>query len=230
MAYAVKCTNALPMCRGSKFSQKQCNGIRGNTVPPCTFLPDFILFHPVTHLPTNFGLHCRLCGQANKSFPAGIAPNVFSFGGLCRANPPYVLGPTVHANIHGKKLMALKVNPGTMYVSKKNIIGTIILGIPWFFSMDIYADDNNEPLAVETLLSAKNKWRLSISTIYTNTENTDIERGSFTLVQTGPSQFIQIPTMIGLQRRNADTFTLAPGLRYGVTADLEVSGSFNASC
>lgn len=54
-----------------------------------------------------------------------------------------------------------------------------------------------------------------------------MESGQYALIQTGPTQFVPVPTVIGNQRRNSDTLVLTPGLRYGLSGDTELYSRFS---
>lgn len=84
------------------------------------------------------------------------------------------------------------------------------------------------PLTVEDLLTAQNRWRAELSATYSNSDRNRTEVGPFAAIQTGPSQFITFPTLVGESRRNSDILALSAGLRYGVNAETEVYGRLSA--
>lgn len=84
------------------------------------------------------------------------------------------------------------------------------------------------PLTVEDLLTAQNRWRAEISATYSNSDRNRTEVGPFAVIQTGPSQFLTFPTLVGESRRNSDILALSAGLRYGVNADTEIYSRISA--
>ena len=78
------------------------------------------------------------------------------------------------------------------------------------------------PLTVEDLLTAQNRWRLELGATYANSEKTGLQTGQSVQIQTGPAQFITLPTAVGESRTNNDTLVFTPGLRYGLSADTEI--------
>lgn len=63
--------------------------------------------------------------------------------------------------------------------------------------------------------------------VYANSTTNGVESGQYALIQTGPTQFVPVPTVIGNQRRNSDTLVLTPGLRYGLSGDTELYSRFS---
>lgn len=78
------------------------------------------------------------------------------------------------------------------------------------------------PLTIEDLLTAQNRWRLELGSVYANAERTNAQNGQPIQIQTGPTSFITIPTFAGVTRENTDTLIFTPGLRYGISGDTEV--------
>lgn len=83
------------------------------------------------------------------------------------------------------------------------------------------------PLTIEDLLTAQQRWRVELGAVYANSTTNGVESGQYALIQTGPTQFVPVPTVIGEQRRNSDTLVLTPGLRYGLSGDTEAYSRFS---
>lgn len=84
------------------------------------------------------------------------------------------------------------------------------------------------PLTIENLLTAQQRWRAEVGAVYANSDTIGVETGQSVLIQTGPTQFISLPTIVGEQRRNSDTLVFTPGLRYGISSDIEIYGRLSA--
>lgn len=78
------------------------------------------------------------------------------------------------------------------------------------------------PLTVEDLITDKGKIKLDLSLAYANADKQGLSTGEPIIVQTGPTSFVTLPTLIGESRGNSDTFVATLGLRYGLTAKAEV--------
>lgn len=78
------------------------------------------------------------------------------------------------------------------------------------------------PLTVEDLITDKGKVKLDVSLAYANTDHRNVSTGEPLLIQTGPTSFIALPTRIGENLGNNDTFVSTLGLRYGLTAQTEL--------
>ena len=83
-------------------------------------------------------------------------------------------------------------------------------------------------LTIEELLTAQQRWRLELGILYSNIEKTGVSVGQPILVQTGPTQFITLPSAIGEAHRNSDIVVFTPALRYGLRADTELYGRGSA--
>lgn len=81
--------------------------------------------------------------------------------------------------------------------------------------------DADDPLALGGQSSA-GRWLLSASMIYSNSENSTVKSGDYTVVQTGPGQYVQVPTL-SPQSSNSDTLILFSGVNYSVTDDTGIS-------
>jgi hypothetical protein len=80
------------------------------------------------------------------------------------------------------------------------------------------------PLTVENLLSEEGNTRLELSTTYSNSERTGIDARESITVQTGPTSFVQVPTILGERSSNTDALVSTAGIRYGLSKDTEVYG------
>lgn len=78
------------------------------------------------------------------------------------------------------------------------------------------------PLTIENLITDKGKIKLDLSFAYANAERRGVSTGDPLVVQTGPTSFVTLPTVIGESIGNSDTFVGTLGLRYGLTAEAEV--------
>jgi hypothetical protein len=78
------------------------------------------------------------------------------------------------------------------------------------------------PLTVEELITDKGKIKLDLSLTYANADKQGLSTGEPIIVQTGPTSFVTLPTLIGESRGNSDTFVATLGLRYGLNAKAEV--------
>jgi len=80
-----------------------------------------------------------------------------------------------------------------------------------------------QPLTIEKLLPASKRWRIELGAVYATSDTTGVET-QFEIIQTGPTQFISIPTLMSEARRNSDIVVFTGGVRYGVTAETELFG------
>lgn len=78
------------------------------------------------------------------------------------------------------------------------------------------------PLTVEDMLTMQDRWRVELGAVYANSDKTGVHTGQSVSIQTGPAQFITLPTVAGESRTNTDTLVVTPGLRYGLSADTEL--------
>lgn len=87
------------------------------------------------------------------------------------------------------------------------------------------------PLTVEDLVTDKGKVKMDLSLSYANADRQGVSTGAPAVVQTGPTSFVTLPTVIGERIGNSDAAVATLGLRYGVTANAEayVRGSYLAS-
>ncbi|MBB3220510.1 hypothetical protein [Pseudoduganella umbonata] len=99
------------------------------------------------------------------------------------------------------------------------IISTL-LSLPQFAWADI-------PLTLEDLLTDKGKLKLDLSVSYANSDRQGISTAEPVTVQTGPTSFITLPTLIGDSISNSDTNVVTLGLRYGLTAKAEIYSRFS---
>ena len=70
--------------------------------------------------------------------------------------------------------------------------------------------------------------KLELGLTYTNSERRDVLTGAPLEVQTGPTSFISLPTLINEAEGSSDVIVASLGLRYGITADLEIYGRLHA--
>jgi len=80
------------------------------------------------------------------------------------------------------------------------------------------------PLTIEDLLTDKGRFKLDASLTYANAEQQGISTGQPIVVQTGPTAFITLPTLIGERSGNTDTLVSTLGLRYGLNDKSEIYG------
>ena len=78
------------------------------------------------------------------------------------------------------------------------------------------------PLTVEDLITDKGKVKLDVSLAYANSDRQGVSTGEPITVQTGPTSFVTLPTVIGESRGNSDALVGTLGLRYGLTAKAEI--------
>ncbi|MEQ1487668.1 MAG: hypothetical protein ABL920_04195 [Methylotenera sp.] len=102
------------------------------------------------------------------------------------------------------------------YAIKYNLI------LLYAFSVSIAKAD--VPLTIEDLLTSQNRWRVGLSTNYSNTSQQRVSTGSPILLQISPVQYVALPTRIGESRTNNDTLAITPSLRYGVSSKTELYG------
>lgn len=80
------------------------------------------------------------------------------------------------------------------------------------------------PLNVENVIAERGTWKVETGLSYANSERHGVQTGDPIVVQTGPTSFVTIPTLVGEQKSNSDTVVGTIGLRYGVSANTEVYG------
>ena len=78
------------------------------------------------------------------------------------------------------------------------------------------------PLTVEDLITDKGKFKLDLSLAYANSDRQGIFTGEPITVQTGPTSFVNLPTLIGESLGNSDSLVGTLGLRYGLTGKAEI--------
>lgn len=78
------------------------------------------------------------------------------------------------------------------------------------------------PLTVEDLITEQGRVRLDVSLTYANVDRQGVSTGEPIEVQTGPTSFVFVPTVIGESIGNTDTWVATLGLRYGLSARAEV--------
>jgi len=78
------------------------------------------------------------------------------------------------------------------------------------------------PLTVEDLITDKGKVKLDLSLAYVNADRSGVSTGEPIIVQTGPTSFVTLPTLVGESIGNSDTVVAILGMRYGLTAKAEV--------
>nr|VFK54290.1 MAG: outer membrane insertion C-terminal signal [Candidatus Kentron sp. TUN]VFK56270.1 MAG: outer membrane insertion C-terminal signal [Candidatus Kentron sp. TUN] len=87
------------------------------------------------------------------------------------------------------------------------------------FSTTAHAD---LPLTVEDLITDKGKIKLDLSVAYANSDRQGVSTGEPILIQTGPTSFVTVPTLVGESLTNSDLVVGILGLRYGLTAKAEI--------
>ena len=78
------------------------------------------------------------------------------------------------------------------------------------------------PLTIEDLLTDKGKVKLDLSLACGSSDRRGVPAGEPIFVQTGPTSFVAVPTVVGDNRINSDTTVATLGLRYGLTAAAEI--------
>lgn len=78
------------------------------------------------------------------------------------------------------------------------------------------------PLTVEDLITDKGKIKLDLSIAYANADRHGVSTGEPIIIQTGPTSFVALPTLVGESFGNSDTVVATVGLRYGLTAKAEI--------
>ena len=78
------------------------------------------------------------------------------------------------------------------------------------------------PLTVEDLITDKGKVKLDVSLAYANSDRRGISTAEPITVQTGPTSFVTLPTVIGESQGNSDSLVGTLGVRYGLTAKAEL--------
>jgi hypothetical protein len=84
------------------------------------------------------------------------------------------------------------------------------------------------PLTVENLLSDKGKTRFKFSTTYANSEKRRVDASNPLIVQTGPTSFVTVPTVVGENLTNTDVVVSTVGLSHGITSKDEIYGRASA--
>lgn len=77
------------------------------------------------------------------------------------------------------------------------------------------------PLTVEDLITDKGKVKLDLSLAYANADRSGVSTGEPIIIQTGPTSFVTLPTLVGESIGNSDTVVATLGMRYGLTAKAE---------
>lgn len=80
------------------------------------------------------------------------------------------------------------------------------------------------PLTVEDIITDKGKFKIDTSLTYSNKDHSSVTTANPVLIQTGPTSFISLPTIIGESQGNSDIFTGTVGLHYGISASTEIYG------
>jgi hypothetical protein len=81
---------------------------------------------------------------------------------------------------------------------------------------------------VEDLITDKGKFQLELSVSYANADRQGLFTAAPVTVQTGPTSFITLPTLIGERTGNSDSWVTGLGIRYGLTAKTELYTRLNA--
>jgi hypothetical protein len=91
----------------------------------------------------------------------------------------------------------------------------------WFYVLFPSITFADLPLTVEDLITDKGKIKLDVSFSYSNSDRKGIFTGEPVDIQTGPTSFVTVPTLVGESQGNNDTLVGTLGLRYGFTAKAE---------
>lgn len=95
--------------------------------------------------------------------------------------------------------------------------------IIWFiYSFKIPAVFADSPLTVEDLITDKDRVKLDVSLAYANIDRQGVSTSDPITVQTGPTSFVTLPTLIGENHDNNDSLVCTLGLRYGLTGKAEI--------
>ena len=78
------------------------------------------------------------------------------------------------------------------------------------------------PLTVEDRITDKGKFKFDLSLTYANADRQGVFAGEPITVQTGPTSFVTLPTLIGESLGNSDSLVGTLGLRYGLTGKAEI--------
>lgn len=97
-------------------------------------------------------------------------------------------------------------------------LSRLFVGLLVAVSSAVWAD---LPLTVEDLITDKGKIRLDLSLAYANADRSGVSTGEPIVIQTGPTSFVTLPTLIGESIGNSDTVAATLGLRYGLTTKAE---------
>ncbi len=100
-----------------------------------------------------------------------------------------------------------------------NTVGTLCVTVCAMLSATAHAD---LPLTVEDLITDKGKVKLDVSLAYANSDRQGVSTGEPITVQTGPTSFVTLPTVIGESQGNSDFLVGTVGLRYGLTGKAEI--------
>lgn len=84
------------------------------------------------------------------------------------------------------------------------------------------AANDDLPLTVENLITNQGKFKLDVSVTYSNSDRQGVSAGEPITVQTGPTSFVTLPTVIGESQGNTDVLVGTVGLRYGLTSKAEI--------
>ena len=116
--------------------------------------------------------------------------------------------------------MPFDLTKGAVFSSMSFIrISRVLTGLLMTVSPVAWAD---LPLNVEDLITDKGKVKLDLSLAYANMDRSGVSTGEPIIVQTGPTSFVTVPTLVGESIGNSDTLVATFGMRYGLTAKAEV--------
>ena len=107
-----------------------------------------------------------------------------------------------------------------------------LLGALWIYPVCIFAEEpranDQKSLPLEDLLSSKGRWSMGFSAVSVTADRSSVEIGESVLVQTGPGQFVSVPSEVSEQRINSDTLVLQPTTRYGLTDETQLTARLSA--
>lgn len=79
------------------------------------------------------------------------------------------------------------------------------------------------PLKLEEILTDPGRYRTELTTSYSNNDQTSLAVGEPLLIQTGPTSFVVVPTQVGQVQNNTDTLVGSLGVRFGLSAQTEIT-------
>ncbi len=105
-----------------------------------------------------------------------------------------------------------------------SIGASILLGL----CLVVRAEADDQPLT-EDLLTLSKHWSVGANLVYANSESRNSEAVDFVQVQTGPAQFVRVPSAVGEQHTVTDLIIYGASASYGLTENTEFSVRASAS-